>query len=98
MIAAMAAAVRTVSTLRSVSGAAGLSGNAALVEGVGPLEALGAVVDGPLKSTGCANADGAKLTGAFWRPTEYAPNAVKPKRTNTALPLIGSVQPQRRTA
>ena len=70
MIAAMAAAVRTVSTLRSVSGAAGLSGNAALVEGVSPPEALVAVADGPLKTAGCANADGTKLTGALWRPTE----------------------------
>jgi hypothetical protein len=85
MIAAMAAAVRTVSTLRLVSGAAGLSGNPALVEGVGLLEALalgaGAGVDAcagwPIKATGCANADGdvmagtgALLTGALWRPTE----------------------------
>jgi len=52
------------------SSTAGLSGNPALLEGVGPLEVFGAVVDGPLKTTGCANADGAKLTGALWRPTE----------------------------
>ncbi len=83
MIAAMAAAVRTVSTLRLVSGAAGLSGNPAFVEGVGPLEALGAGVGvdgcaaGPIKATGCANADGdvmagtgALFTGARWRPNE----------------------------
>ena len=74
MIAAMAAAVRPVSTLRLVSGAAGLSGNPALVEGVGPLETpgTGVCVDccaaGPTKATGCANADGAMLTGALWRP------------------------------
>jgi hypothetical protein len=98
MIAAMAAAVSAVSTLRSVSGAAGLSANAALVEGVGPPEAFWAVVNDPLKATGCANADGKKLTGALWRPTEQAPNAINPKRTNTALTLIGSVQPQHRTA
>jgi hypothetical protein len=61
-----------------------LSGNPAWVEAVGPLEALetGAGVDGcaagPLKATGCANAEGevttaatgALLTGALWRPTE----------------------------
>src|ERR1700731_4487614 len=41
MIAAMAAAVSAVSTLRLGSGAAGLSGNPALVEGVGPLGAFG---------------------------------------------------------
>ena len=83
MIAAMAAAVRTVSTLRLASGAAGLSGNPALVEGVAPLEALaagagaGACAAGPIKATGCAKADGdvmagtgALLTGALWRPTE----------------------------
>jgi hypothetical protein len=76
-------AVSAVSTLRLVSGAAGLSGNPDLVEGVGRLEALGAGagVDGcaaaPTKATGCANADGdvmagtgAVLTGALWRPTE----------------------------
>jgi hypothetical protein len=67
MIAAMAAAVRTFSTFRSVSGS---SGNAALVEGVGPPEAFGPVFDGPLKTAGCADADGAKLTGALWWPTE----------------------------
>ena len=79
----MAAAARPVSTLRLVSGAAGLSGNPALVEGVGSLEALGAgagvdgCTAGPIKATGCANADddvmagtGALLTGALWRPTE----------------------------
>ena len=80
----MAAAVRTVSTLRLGSGAAGLLGNPTLVEGVGPLGALGtgAGVDGCaaglLKATDCANADGevimaetgALLTGALWRPTE----------------------------
>jgi hypothetical protein len=81
MIAAIAAAVIPTSTLRLASGAAGLSGNPALVEGVGPLETLGAGVDacaaGPIKATGCANADGdvmagtgALLTGALWRPTE----------------------------
>jgi hypothetical protein len=77
------AAIPRVSTLRLVSGAAGLSGNPALVEGVGPLEALGAWVGasactaGPVKATGCANADGnvmagtgALLTRALWRPTE----------------------------
>jgi hypothetical protein len=83
MIAAMAAAVRTVSTLRLVSGAADLSGSPALVEGVAPLEALGAgagagaCAAGRTKATDCANADGdlmagtgALLTGALWRPTE----------------------------
>jgi hypothetical protein len=81
MIAAMAAAVRPISTLRLVSGAAGLSGNPALVEGVGPPEALGAgkggCAAGPIKATGCDNADGevmagtgALLTGALWRPKE----------------------------
>jgi hypothetical protein len=78
-----AAAVRPVSTLRLVSGAAGLSGNPALVEDVEPLEAFGAgagvdgCVPGPKKAPGCANADGdvmagtgALLTGALWRPTE----------------------------
>ena len=66
-----------------IAGAAGLSGNPDLVEGVGRLEALGAEagVDGcaagPTKATGCANADGdavagtaALLTGALWRPAE----------------------------
>jgi hypothetical protein len=61
----------------------GLSGNSALVEGVGPLEALGveagvdACAAGPIKATGCANPDGEViagtgelLTGALWRPTE----------------------------
>ena len=61
----------------------GLSGNPALVEGVGPPEALGtgAGVDGcaagPIKATGFTKADGegvaatgALLTGALWRPTE----------------------------
>ena len=58
----MAAAVSPASALRLVAGAAGLSGNPAWVEAVGPLEALetGAGVDGctagPLKATGCANA------------------------------------------
>jgi hypothetical protein len=79
----MAAAVRPVSTLRLVSGAAGLLGNPALVEVVGPLEALGAgagvdgCAAGPTKATGCANPDGdamagtaALLTGALWRPSE----------------------------
>jgi hypothetical protein len=82
MIAAIAAAVSPASTLRLVSGAAGLSGNPALVEGVGPLEALGVETGagacaGPIKAIGCANADddvmagtGALLTGALWRPTE----------------------------
>jgi hypothetical protein len=83
MIAAMAAAVRTVSTLRLVSGAAAFS-ELALGAGAGPLGALGtaAGVDGCaaglLKATDCANADGevimaetgALLTGALWRPTE----------------------------
>ena len=68
----------------ATSGPAGLSGNPALVEGVAPLEALaagagaGACAAGPVKATGCANADGelmmtgtgALLTGALWRPTE----------------------------
>jgi hypothetical protein len=79
----MAAAVSAVSTLRLGSGAAGLSGNPALVEGVGPLGAFGlgtsagACADGPIKAAGCANADGdlmagtgALLTGALSRPTE----------------------------
>ena len=84
MIAAMAAAVSPTSTLRLVSVQAGLSGNPALVEGVDPLEALGAgagadggCAAGPIKATGCANADGdavagtaALLTGALWRPAE----------------------------
>ena len=70
----MAAAVRTVSTLRLVSGAAGLSGKPALVEGVGPLEAFGAwagvdgCAAGALNATGCAKADGELImvgTGAF---------------------------------
>jgi hypothetical protein len=83
MIAARAAAVRTVSTLRLVSGAAAFS-ELALGAGAGPLGALGtgAGVDGCaaglLKATDCANADGeaimaetgALLTGALWRPTE----------------------------
>jgi len=82
MIAAMTAAVRTVSTLRLVSGAAAFS-ELALGAGAGPLGALGsgAGVDGCaaglLKATGCANVDGdviagtgALLTGALWRPTE----------------------------
>jgi hypothetical protein len=80
MIAAMAAAVSAVSTLRLVSGAAGLSGNPALVEGVGPLEAFGAGAGacavGPIKATGCTNVDGdvmagtgALLAGTLWRPT-----------------------------
>src|ERR1700730_1957461 len=57
----MAAAVSPVSTLRLVSGPAGLSGNPALVEGVGSLEALGAgagCAAGPVEAAGCANADG----------------------------------------
>jgi hypothetical protein len=64
MIAAMAAAVRPVSTFCLVSGAATLSGEMALGAEAGPLEALGGGtgVDGcaavPLKATGCANADG----------------------------------------
>jgi hypothetical protein len=83
MIAAIAATVSAPSILRLMSGAAGLSGNSALVEGVGPLEAFGAgagagaCAAGPIKATGCANADGdlmaatgALLTGALWRPTE----------------------------
>ena len=84
MIAAMAAAVSPASTLRLVSGPAGLSGKLALGAEAGPLEAVGvrAGVDGcaagPLKATGCANADGevmmagtgALLKGALWRPTE----------------------------
>ena len=45
-----------------------------------------------------ANADGevmmagtgALLTGALWRPTEQAPNAVSPKRMSIALPRISS--------
>src|SRR5258708_33603677 len=62
MIAAMAAVVSPASTL--VSGLADLSGGPAFVEGVGPLEAIGvgAGVDGcaagPLKATGCGNAEG----------------------------------------
>ena len=63
MIAAMAAAGSPASTLRLVSGPAGWSGKLALVGG--PLDELGIVgagVDGcaagPLKATGCANADG----------------------------------------
>jgi hypothetical protein len=83
MIAAMAAAVSAVSALRLASGPAGLSGELALVEGVGPLEVLGAgagvggCTAGPIKATGCASADGdvmagtgALLAGALWRPTE----------------------------
>jgi hypothetical protein len=78
MIAAMAAAVRTVPTLPLLSGAAGLSDNAALVDGDGPPEELevgsgaGACAAGPIKATVCANADGtgALLTGALWRPIE----------------------------
>jgi hypothetical protein len=78
----MAAAVSGVSTLRLVSGQAGVSGIPALAEGVGPLEAFGAGAGadgraaGPIKATGCANADGevmagigALVTGALWRPT-----------------------------
>jgi hypothetical protein len=67
MIAAMAAAVSAVSTLRLGSRPAGLSGNPALVEGVGPLEVLGAgagaCAAGATKATGCANADGDVMTG-----------------------------------
>lgn len=63
MIAAMAAEVSPASILRLVSGAAA-SCELALGAEVGPLEALGARVGvegcsaGPLKATGCANADG----------------------------------------
>jgi hypothetical protein len=83
MIAAMAAAVRTVSALRLVARAAGLSGNPALVDGTCALDELGVETGaggcaaGPINATGCASADGdvmtgtgALLTGAFWRPTE----------------------------
>jgi hypothetical protein len=83
MIAAMAAAVRTVSTLRLVSAPVGLSGKLALVKASAPLDeaergtAAGACAAGPIKATGCANADGdvmagtgALLTGALWWPTE----------------------------
>jgi hypothetical protein len=80
----MAAAVSPASTLCLVSGATGLSGNLALVEGIGALGELGAgagvdgCAAGPIKAAGCANADGevglaatgALLIGAFWRPTE----------------------------
>jgi len=84
MIAAMAAAVSPASTLRLTSGAAALSGKLALGAEAGRIETLGAgagvdgCAAGPLKATGCANADcalimagtGALLTGALWRPTE----------------------------
>ena len=70
MIAAMAAAVSPVSTLRLVSGPAGLSGNPALVEGVGSLEALGAADDEPLKATGPASAEGTKLIDPLWCSTK----------------------------
>jgi hypothetical protein len=82
MIAAIAAAVSAVSTLRLLSGPrAGLSGTLAFA-GVNPADELevGAGVGaaaGPLKATGCAKPDGevvaptgALLTGAFCRPTE----------------------------
>jgi hypothetical protein len=80
----MAAAVSAASTLRLVVGLTELSGTSTLAEGVGGLEgregASGAGVwtVGPLKATGCANADGELMiawtgtlvTGALWRPTE----------------------------
>jgi hypothetical protein len=82
MIAAIAAAVTAASTLRLVSGAAGLPGKLAL-GGVSPADELGlgtgagACAAGPIRATGCANADGevmaamgALLAGALWRPTE----------------------------
>ena len=86
----MAATVSPASTWRLVSDRAGLSGKPALVEGVGPLEALGTgagvegCTAGPLKASGRANTDGevmmagtdALLTAALWRPTEQALNAV----------------------
>jgi hypothetical protein len=79
----MAAAVRAASTLRLVSGPAGLSGRLTLVGDTGQLDEVGlgtgagACAAGPLNATGFANADGdvmavtgTLLTGAFWRPTE----------------------------
>ena len=91
MIAAMAAAVRTVSTLRLASGAAVLSGKMALVEASAPLDeaergtGAGACAAGPIKATGCVKADGdvmagtgALLTGALWRPYRVGPKCRQP--------------------
>jgi hypothetical protein len=82
-MAAMAAAVSAASTLRLVAGLTDWSGTSTLAEGVGALiredaTGAGAWAIGPLKATGCANADGelmiawtgTLLTGALWRPTE----------------------------
>jgi hypothetical protein len=70
MIAAMAAAVRAASTLRLLSGRAGLSDTSAFGEGVGLglLEEVGAgavTIGGEVMT-----ATGALLDGVFWRPTE----------------------------
>jgi hypothetical protein len=74
-MAAIAAEASPPSTLRLVSGAAGLLGNPALVLGAGT--GAGACAAGPLNATGCANGDGeviaatgALLRGALWRPNE----------------------------
>jgi len=83
-MAAMAAAVSAASTLRLVAGLTDLSGTSTLAEGVGALigredaTGAGAWAIGPLKATGCANADGELMiawtgtlvTAALWRPTE----------------------------
>jgi len=80
MIAAMAAAVSAVSTLRLLSDRAVTSGKSALAERGGLLgvaTGAGAWIVGPLKATGFANIDGEDVTargalfaGTFWRPTE----------------------------
>jgi hypothetical protein len=77
MIAAMAAAVSATSTLRLASGRTGLSGDSALAEGVGPLDAwtgAGVAKNGPPNATGFAvgavATAGGLLTGAPVWPTE----------------------------
>jgi hypothetical protein len=111
MIAAMAAAASTVSTLRLVSGPVDLSDKLALVEEPGPLDeaepgtGAGACAAGPIKATGCANADGDVDSGdrriahrralAAYR---IGPKRHQPQEKEYRPTPHGFIYPQRRTA